>query len=154
MFLYSGSRSGNIHQHDVRVPDHHIGTMSRHTQEVCGLRWSPDGKYLASGGNDNMLHIWGTQMGRDVDPLHTFTEHQAAVKVSIISIKLLLFLNIRPNLIIQLIRIIISIRKCYHWYIWDPTFFIYSFYIDKIGSSDPRKCYAMYFECTHCHLLP
>ena len=29
-----------------------------HRQEVCGLKWSPDGQQLASGGNDNMLCIW------------------------------------------------------------------------------------------------
>ncbi|XP_074642206.1 cell division cycle protein 20 homolog [Tubulanus polymorphus] len=75
--LSSGSRSGNIHNHDVRVAQHHISTMSSHTQEVCGLRWSPDGRYLASGGNDNILNIW--TMGQN-QPQHVFTDHLAAVK--------------------------------------------------------------------------
>lgn len=80
--LSSGSRSGNIHNHDVRVADHHVGTLSSHSQEVCGLRWSPDGKYLASGANDNLLSVWPAQaaMGISTQPLHTFSEHQAAVK--------------------------------------------------------------------------
>ncbi|CAH1775934.1 unnamed protein product [Owenia fusiformis] len=82
--LSSGSRSGNIHHHDVRVPQHHIATLSGHTQEVCGLSWSPDGKYLASGGNDNMLNIWpaiiGSQDNSNNTPLYTFSQHQAAVK--------------------------------------------------------------------------
>jgi cell division cycle protein 20 (cofactor of APC complex) len=50
--------------------------MRGHDQEVCGLTWSPDGKRLASGGNDNLVNIWdasGNQM-------HRFTEHRAAVK--------------------------------------------------------------------------
>lgn len=54
-----------------------------HNQEVCGLEWSPDGKLLASGGNDNVLNIWaqgGTSEGV-ASPLHTLTHHQAAVKV-------------------------------------------------------------------------
>uniref|UniRef100_A0A8C2F236 Cell division cycle 20 homolog n=1 Tax=Cyprinus carpio TaxID=7962 RepID=A0A8C2F236_CYPCA len=63
--LSSGSRSGLIHQHDVRVADHHIFTFGGHTQEVCGLTWSPDGKYLASGGNDNMVYIWPMTTGSD-----------------------------------------------------------------------------------------
>lgn len=28
--------------------------ISLHTQQICGLAWSPDGKLFASGGNDNL----------------------------------------------------------------------------------------------------
>ncbi|KAK4324952.1 hypothetical protein Pmani_004441 [Petrolisthes manimaculis] len=75
--LSSGSRSGHIFNHDVRVAQHHVSTLQGHTQEVCGLKWSPDGRLLASGGNDNQVNIW--EKG-STTPLHTFTEHQAAVK--------------------------------------------------------------------------
>ncbi|XP_072024015.1 cell division cycle protein 20 homolog [Amphiura filiformis] len=75
--LSSGSRTGTIHHHDVRVPDHHVGTLAGHTQEVCGLKWSPDGRYLASGANDNLLNIWQPNVNT---ALHTFSQHQAAVK--------------------------------------------------------------------------
>lgn len=81
--LSSGSRTGEIHHHDVRVAEHHVGTLRGHTQEVCGLRWSPDGKFLASGGNDNLANIWLSETGinqADAQPLYTFSEHQAAVK--------------------------------------------------------------------------
>lgn len=85
LFYFSGSRDGNIHHHDVRVSQHHVGTLSGHTQEVCGLKWSPDGKYLASGGNDNLLNVWSPQMSLStqspVQPVHTFSQHLAAVKV-------------------------------------------------------------------------
>lgn len=77
--LSSGSRSGYIHHHDVRIADHLIGTAAAHTQEVCGLRWSPDGKYLASGGNDNLLNIWSSDLGQSAS-LYSFNQHQAAVK--------------------------------------------------------------------------
>ncbi|KAL5016477.1 hypothetical protein ScPMuIL_006066 [Solemya velum] len=81
--LSSGSRSGNIHHHDVRVANHHVSTLAGHTQEVCGLKWSPDGRYLASGGNDNLLNIWSAESGQnssDCQPLYSFNQHQAAVK--------------------------------------------------------------------------
>ncbi|CAH3027422.1 unnamed protein product [Porites evermanni] len=81
--LSSGSRSGAIHHHDVRVADHHVATLARHSQEVCGLKWSPDGKYLASGGNDNLLLIWDASVNtisNSNTPLYTFNQHQAAVK--------------------------------------------------------------------------
>ncbi|MBN3298593.1 cell division cycle protein 20 homolog [Amia ocellicauda] len=79
--LSSGSRSGQIHHHDVRVADHHIHTLIGHTQEVCGLKWSPDGKCLASGGNDNVVFVWPDVRAAAVNsPLHTFTQHQGAVK--------------------------------------------------------------------------
>ncbi|GAB1606227.1 division cycle 20 homolog [Argonauta hians] len=81
--LSSGSRSGHIHHHDVRVPRHLQGNVAGHSQEVCGLRWSPDGQHLASGGNDNLLNVWAAEGGRLVpqsQPLHSLTHHQAAVK--------------------------------------------------------------------------
>uniref|UniRef100_T1J1K2 CDC20/Fizzy WD40 domain-containing protein n=1 Tax=Strigamia maritima TaxID=126957 RepID=T1J1K2_STRMM len=59
----SGCRTGAIHHHDVRVPQHQVGSSRNHTQEVCGLRWSPDGCYLASVGNDNLLNVWPVQSG-------------------------------------------------------------------------------------------
>ena len=71
----------------MRVAEHHTGTLQGHTQEVCGLRWSPDGRYLASGGNDNNLHIWTNDTAANMtetDALHTLTHHQAAVKVSVL----------------------------------------------------------------------
>jgi len=83
---FSGSRSGYIHHHDVRVAQHLIGSLAAHQQEVCGLKWSPDGKYLASGGNDNLLNIWPSEPGvfhTSGTPACTFSQHQAAVKASL-----------------------------------------------------------------------
>ena len=67
-----------------------MGRLAAHAQEVCGLKWSPDGKFLASGGNDNLLHVWKAMEGSfctEDTPFHTFTDHQAAVKVQKITKK-------------------------------------------------------------------
>jgi len=87
----SGSRSGFIHHHDVRVAQHLVGSLAAHQQEVCGLKWSPDGKYLASGGNDNLLNIWPADPGTfytSGTPVYTFSQHQAAVKASSVALVL------------------------------------------------------------------
>ena len=56
-----------------------INTQVGHRQEVCGLKWSPDNQYLASGGNDNKLFVWS---GAQNTPMQTYSYHVAAVKVS------------------------------------------------------------------------
>lgn len=50
---------------------------SAHRSEVCGLKWSPDNRQLASGGNDNQLCIWSLNSS---SPMMKFSEHTAAVK--------------------------------------------------------------------------
>ena len=45
--------------------------------QVCGLKWSPDDRELASGGNDNQLYIWGVNT---TSPVIKFSDHLAAVK--------------------------------------------------------------------------
>eukprot|EP01089_Gocevia_fonbrunei_P016671 TRINITY_DN5231_c0_g2_i1.p1 TRINITY_DN5231_c0_g2~~TRINITY_DN5231_c0_g2_i1.p1 ORF type:complete len:434 (+),score=71.91 TRINITY_DN5231_c0_g2_i1:164-1465(+) len=76
--LSSGSKDTSIINHDVRVAKHHLETLSGHTQEVCGLKWSPDGSQLASGSNDNILNIW--KNGEYDAPQWSFDHHKAAVK--------------------------------------------------------------------------
>jgi cell division cycle 20-like protein 1 (cofactor of APC complex) len=45
--------------------------------QVCGLKWSPDDRQIASGGNDNQLYIWTQQ---SPNPVLKFSDHTAAVK--------------------------------------------------------------------------
>ncbi|KAH0498681.1 hypothetical protein TgHK011_005921 [Trichoderma gracile] len=35
-----------------------IAKISLHTQQICGLSWSPNGKLFATGGNDNMCCLF------------------------------------------------------------------------------------------------
>ncbi|XP_031636529.1 cell division cycle protein 20 homolog isoform X3 [Contarinia nasturtii] len=87
--ISSGSRDGSIIHHDVRQRDHKVTTLNGHTQEVCGLKWSTDFKYLASGGNDNLVNIWPSVTGSNAgvntssgvtEALHVFNQHHAAVR--------------------------------------------------------------------------
>lgn len=76
--LSSGSRDRIIMQRDTRcvssVPERRL---AGHRQEVCGLKWSPDNQYLASGGNDNRLYVWNQH---STSPIQSYGQHQAAVK--------------------------------------------------------------------------
>lgn len=73
----TSSKDCEIINYDMRV-QRSTQVCKGHTQEVCGLKWSPDGSLLASGGNDNALLIWDPR--KDGKPLHEFREHKAAVK--------------------------------------------------------------------------
>eukprot|EP00605_Chrysophyceae_sp_TOSAG23-4_P001327 GSChrysophyteH1.ASY1.ANO1.1444.1 assembled CDS len=61
----------------VRTLQGHTNRVSSlswgHSQEVCGLSWSPDGCTLASGGNENRLCLWDACMSQS-------RQHNAAVK--------------------------------------------------------------------------
>lgn len=76
--LSSGSRDKSILHRDTREPEHFFSKLEHHKQEVCGLKWSFDDQYLASGGNDNKLLLW-SQNGSP-NPIAKFKNHNAAVK--------------------------------------------------------------------------
>lgn len=57
-----------------------VRELQAHKQEVCGLKWSPDERMLASGGNDNKLFVWSLSHGDASTPLCRFVDHSAAVK--------------------------------------------------------------------------
>ena len=64
--LLVGDEAGSVHYYSIewmsnRGVDIHgwqgamtlIAKVSVHTQQICGLAWSPDGEYFATGANDN-----------------------------------------------------------------------------------------------------
>uniref|UniRef100_A0A2R9C135 Cell division cycle 20B n=1 Tax=Pan paniscus TaxID=9597 RepID=A0A2R9C135_PANPA len=79
--LSSGSRLGRVYHHDVRVAQHHVGTL-RHKQAVCALKWSPDGRLLSSGCSDGLLTIWPHDPGASAQgqPLKVIPQ-STAVKI-------------------------------------------------------------------------
>lgn len=78
--LSSGSKDKSILNRDLRCKDPYISRIEGHKQEICGLKWSFDDKYLASGGNDNKLMVWSANQSRSDTPLYKFSSHKAAVK--------------------------------------------------------------------------
>ncbi|CAM8924920.1 unnamed protein product [Rhodiola kirilowii] len=81
--LTTGGMDGKIVNNDVRIRSHIVETYRGHSQEVCGLKWSASGNQLASGGNDNLLHIWDRSVASSNSPtqwLHRMEDHTAAVK--------------------------------------------------------------------------
>ncbi|XP_033928590.1 cell division cycle protein 20 homolog B [Melopsittacus undulatus] len=79
--LSSGSRLGSIHHHDVRVAQHHVGTLCHKKQSICSLKWSLTNQLLASGSSDGILNIWPSDPGVKLQsqPLKTIP-HSSAVK--------------------------------------------------------------------------
>lgn len=79
--LSSAGRDTWILNHDIRAKNNVICAFEGHKQEVCGLKWSPDGRFLASGGNDNNLFIWDlASSSRRKNYKQCFSQHTAAVK--------------------------------------------------------------------------
>ena len=76
--LTTGSRDRTIFNRDVRSPRDFVQQLQDgHRQEVCGLRWSHEETFLASGGNDNRLLLWDK---RQIKPFSKCTDHTAAIK--------------------------------------------------------------------------
>lgn len=74
--LSTGSRDKSILQRDMRSSRNFVQKLAEHSQQICGLKWSKDDQYLASGGNDNKVIVWGLS-GQSTNK---FYDHKAAVK--------------------------------------------------------------------------
>lgn len=74
--LLTGSRDRTVLLHDLRANVSPVRCYFNHKQEVCGLKWNPNGEYFASGGNDNRLFVCSP---KTTIPLFK-KNHKAAVK--------------------------------------------------------------------------
>ena len=69
-----GDEAGHVYLYSIEWPsrdqrdlfDWHgsmtlVARISCHSQQVCGLAWSGDGEYFATGGNDNQLFLFDSK---------------------------------------------------------------------------------------------
>lgn len=74
--LVSGSKSGDVFVHDVRVKEDYVQKLEGHSLEVCGIKCR-DLNVLATGSNDNTVKIWDLRME---SARSTLAAHESAVK--------------------------------------------------------------------------
>ncbi|KAG9531028.1 WD40 repeat-like protein, partial [Aureobasidium melanogenum] len=73
-YLLVGDEAGHIYLYSVEWPTAEdvdifawpgsmtvLARLDLHSQQICGLAWSPDGQFFASGGNDNALFVFETR---------------------------------------------------------------------------------------------
>lgn len=75
--LTTGSEDSVIKDFDMRVRRSFVRTYNGHRGLVCGLRWSNDGRKLASGSVDNTIRIWEPSIAGNISILE---EHTATIK--------------------------------------------------------------------------
>jgi WD40 repeat protein len=72
--LLIGDEVGHVYYYSVEWPSQEqrdlygwsgaltlLARITAHAQQICGLSWSTDGEWFASGGNDNSCHLYETK---------------------------------------------------------------------------------------------
>ncbi|KAG9395366.1 WD domain G-beta repeat [Carpediemonas membranifera] len=69
-----------VNASDLMTSDILLHEARAHDAEVCGVRWSEDGSYLATGGNDARVFVWRSpHVTPQAEPVK-LVGHKAAVK--------------------------------------------------------------------------
>lgn len=75
--LASGSRSSEIFINDLRCPQKTPILLQGHIGEICGLSFSPNGNYLASGDSSNRLSVWDLRMNSKI---FSSNQHSSSIR--------------------------------------------------------------------------
>ncbi|EXJ77002.1 hypothetical protein A1O3_10159 [Capronia epimyces CBS 606.96] len=78
--LLVGDDAGKIYYYSLEWPELAQGSMTllakidAHTQNICGLAWSPDGQQFVSGGNDNRALLFDPELLPETADEHAFSQ--------------------------------------------------------------------------------
>lgn len=61
-----------------------IHTLTKHTEPVYSVAFSPDGKFLASGSFDKCVHIWSTQVSKLRIVIYSFVSKMLLNRIKLI----------------------------------------------------------------------
>lgn len=79
--LLVGDEIGNAYLYSIEWPDQDqrdlfdwhgsmtlLARLTCHSQQICGIAWSADGEFFATGGNDNQLFLFETRKILSIPP--------------------------------------------------------------------------------------
>ncbi|KDQ55961.1 hypothetical protein JAAARDRAFT_36753 [Jaapia argillacea MUCL 33604] len=81
--LAVGKGDGKVLVYDTRAPGDTIKKVGGHKGKVHGVKWSTDGKYLATGDDNGTVFVWDWRMGKNLaegDKRSGKMKHSAPVK--------------------------------------------------------------------------
>lgn len=80
--LATAGKDGYVVLRKAASPDLLLARWRAHSADVVGMAWSPDERQLATGGNDNAVHVWDASRASSGHVSHTVSceGHTAAVK--------------------------------------------------------------------------